>query len=455
MDQVLERVRTYIEENRLIGRGDHVIAGLSGGADSVCLLLLLEKLQKELELTITAVHVHHGIRGASADRDMAFAGKLCSELEIDFMPVWKDVVQTARKNHQTVEEAGRAVRYEVFEQVASERGGSVIAVAHHMDDQAETVLMNLLRGSGLRGCAGIPVQRRGKTARVVRPLLCLRRKEIEQWLRLQGQTWCTDETNQGTDYLRSRVRNCLIPLIEEQYNRQAADHLAAAAGDFREADQYLRERARELMERWKRASEETRVVMPVEGLLLQPPILRRYLIQEGLSRLGGEKDIGRTHIEAALSLLQKTGTKRIMLPGGREARICYQDFILEKKKSASRDEKPKKGEKNRVTFTIFFAGEKKIPQNCCVNWFDYDTIKEGLLMRKRRPGDRICVRADGSTQKLSDYMINARIPAELRDRLLVLASGSNILWVPGYRMAENCKITDRTRLILQVRMESV
>lgn len=484
MDILLDKVWKFIMKQQLVRPGDHVVTGLSGGADSVCLLLMLHELSPRLQLTLTAVHVHHGIRGEAADRDMEYAESLCRELGIVFLPVWSDVPRRARENHQTVEEAGREARYEAFVRAAGERGANVIAVAHHMDDQAETVMMNLLRGSGIRGYGGISPKRaidsEGVLSRgpqfsaaepkaslcVVRPLLCLRRCEIEQWLGSRGRQWCTDETNAETDYLRSRVRNCLMPQLESCYNSEALEHIAAAAGDFREADEYLRSQARGLMESWKvleeSGPEPSRAVYPVRLLAEQPSILQRYAIQEGIGSLCGLKDISRRHIEAILSLLGKSGQKQISLPGGLQARLCYGQLFLEQRGRSGnlhhRSVVSCPGEKNdqalnRAVFTVFLYQDKKIPQNCCVNWFDYDTIGGSLLVRRRRPGDRICVRKDGSNQKLSDYMINAKIPAGQRDQLPLLACGRDILWIPGWRMAENCKVTKKTRLILQVKLE--
>lgn len=455
MDHFIEKIHSYIEEKQLIHFGDHLIIGLSGGADSVCLLLALEKLKEAYGLLLTAVHVHHGIRGESAKRDLLFSKKLCEQHGIEFAAEYRDVPKIAQKRHLTEEEAGRSVRYEIFEQEAKKRGADVIAVAHHMDDQAETVLMNLLRGSGVRGCCGILAKRalhEDSSIRVVRPLLCVRRSEIEAWLCEKNQSWCTDETNLETEYLRSRIRNNLLPLLEREYNAQSTEHLFRAAGDFQEAEEFIRSQAIAIFAGWEQTDKDS-IRIPIKELSEQRPIMRRYLIQEALNRLGGLKNIQRTHIESVLSLLEKHGGRRIMLPNGRQARLEY-DFVMIER---CPDKGKRSGEKNEsqgmAVYSIFPVCEKKIPQNCCVNWFDYDTIKKGLLMRKRRPGDRICIDSRGNTQKLSDCMINAKIPADRRDEISILASGNEVLWVVGHRMAQNCRITESTRLVLEVLAE--
>ncbi len=524
----IRKIQQYIAEKKLLADGDHVIIGLSGGADSVCLLLVLKALQKNYHLTLTAVHVHHGIRGESADRDLLFSQELCKANNVEFVAAYRDVPGIAAKLHLTEEEAGRSVRYEIFEKEARKRGASVIAVAHHMDDQAETVLMNLLRGSGIRGCGGIQAKRslsdgRGIQAKpsvcdgnyavgkssdfndnnsdseifIVRPLLGMRRSEIEAWLIAQNQTWCTDETNLTDEYLRSRIRNNLIPLLEREYNAQAAEHIAAASGDFFEAEEYLRSKAKELLASWEteyaQMSEAVQKnknnqkipnaqfsYLPLRELSAREPILQRYLIQEAIKRTGSIKDIGRTHIEAVLGLLTKTTGSQIHLPGGRIARRLYEFLVIETRQAEKRplaqsDDQTEKqpsvrsysqtksqpsphpdAETGRTVYSVFPICEKKnqqIPQSCCVNWFDYDTIREGLLMRRRRPKDRICIDARGNTQKLSDCMINAKIPAAKRDQIPILASKSRVLWIAGMRMAEDCKVTENTRLVLEVRTD--
>lgn len=486
----IKKIQQYIAEKKLLADGDHVIIGLSGGADSVCLLLVLKALQPIYHLTITAVHVHHGIRGESAERDLRFSKELCETNNVEFVAAYRNVPSIAAKLHLTEEEAGRSVRYEIFEQEARKRRASVIAVAHHMDDQAETVLINLLRGSGIRGCGGIQAKRllsdgRGIQAKpsacdethildkpsafndsdseifVVRPLLGVRRSEIEAWLIAQNQTWCTDETNLTDEYLRSRIRNNLMPLLEREYNAQATEHIAAASGDFFEAEEYLRSRAEEIFALWGGR-------LPLGELSAEKPILQRYLIQEAIKRTGSIKDVGRTHIESVLGLLTKTTGSQIHLPGGRIARRSYEFLIIEKRQTekqaiAQQSRKVKKqslaqptAQTGRTVYSVFPICEKKsqqIPQSCCVNWFDYDTIKKGLLMRRRRPKDRICIDARGNTQKLSDCMINAKIPAAKRDQIPILASKSRVLWIAGMRMAEDCRVTQSTRLVLEVRAD--
>lgn len=459
IDQFIKKVQFSIEKNNLFAYGDHLLIGLSGGADSVCLALVLKALQESYDLTLTAVHVHHGIRGESANRDLDFSKNLCEKLGIEFVSAYRDVPAIAEKKHLTEEEAGRIVRYQIFEEEAKKRGASAIAVAHHMDDQAETVLMNLLRGSGIRGLSGISPKRKLSNTSdifVIRPLLGVRRSEIEEWLTKNKQDWCTDETNLTDDYERCRIRNRLLPLLESEYNAQATEHIASAAGDFSEAEEYLFSQAAELLREWNENAKGS-VCLPIEKLSAKKPLLQRYIVKEAIGRLGGSKDITRAHIESVLGLLSKQTGSQIHLPKNRVARLSYGELVIEqieKRKKKTKKQPDQNSKIGRSVYSIFPVSEKKIPQNCCVNWFDHDTIKEGLLMRRRRPKDRICIDANGNTQKLSDCMINAKIPATKRDQIPILAANSRVLWIAGVRMAENCKITSKTKLVLSVQTEN-
>ena len=237
MDALMLEIKRYIEANQLIRPGDGVLVGLSGGPDSVFLLYALHTLQARMGFTLRAVHVHHGIRGAEADRDEAFSEKLCAKLDIPFQAVHVAAPAYAAQHGLSLEEAARILRYEALEAVRqqlTQATAAWIAVAHHLDDQAETVLHNLVRGAGLRGLAGMENRRN----HVIRPLLSIKREDILKWLKQYDIPYVTDSTNADPHYTRNRIRSTVLPELRE-INPEASAHIAHSAALLREADAFF------------------------------------------------------------------------------------------------------------------------------------------------------------------------------------------------------------------------
>lgn len=236
MDALMLEIKRYIEKNQLIRPGDGVVVGLSGGPDSVFLLYALHTLQARMGFTLRAVHVHHGIRGAEADRDESFSEKLCAKLHIPFQAVHVAAPAYAAQQGLSLEEAARILRYEALEAARQQLTTPTawIAVAHHLDDQAETVLHNLVRGAGLRGLAGMENRRN----HVIRPLLSIKREDILKWLEQNKIAYVTDSTNADPHYTRNRIRSTVLPELRE-INPEASAHIAHSAALLREADAYF------------------------------------------------------------------------------------------------------------------------------------------------------------------------------------------------------------------------
>ena len=448
-DLLIERAEEYIRKNRLLTPGEKVLVGLSGGADSVFLLICL----KTLSFGVRALHVNHGIRGEAAAADERFCEDLCRRLDIPLETVHADVPAAAAEQGLSTEEAGRNVRREALAESCRRLGISAAATAHHLDDQAETVLMNLARGSGLKGCAGIrPRQQLGEGITLIHPLLALTREEIRGWLASRGLSWCEDGTNAENLYLRNRVRNEILPALREHVNSASASHIAAAAEDFAEADELLRNEAAKWVGGLR--SEEGKVIIPCSRLLTLPAIVQRYVVREAVGRTDSRlKDISRSHIEAVLRLAGGTGSRRLDLPGGIRAAAVYDRlcFLAPGEEDVPAAESGQAAEKTLVWSVFSAKTDKKMPDGGCANWFDYDRINRNLLCRGWEAGDRMCVTGAGGHRKLGDILTDKKIPLSERDSLFVLAAGKEVLWVPGLRMAEDVKISEDTHLILEVR----
>ena len=451
-----------MREHEMTAPGDAVIVALSGGADSVCLLTVLKQLATP-EFLLRAVHVHHGIRGAEADRDEAFAQKLCESLSVPLCVAYCHVPAYAAEHGLSEEEAGRILRYQVLEKEAGKweqelpAGSRVkIALAHHRDDNAETILHHLLRGSGLTGLAGIrPVQ-----GRRIRPLLCVGREEIRAYLEAGHISWCEDSTNQSPDYTRNRIRSQVLPLLKTAVNEQAEEHILQAGQIIGQADAYLRQQAEEIWQEAVCGREEDLAAIPLTAFARQPEILKTYLIRHMLDQLHpGWKDIGSRHFTAIAELAGKPVGSRLDLPGGLMARTGYETLEIVRKTEREVSVKTESGADGEIHgrqtvpelhMTVFSRQkDQEIPKNQYTKWFDYDKIKGTLSVRTRRTGDYLILPSGGS-KTIARYMIDEKIPKEKREQILLLAEGSHVLWVVGFRISEYYKIEEHTENILQV-----
>ena len=459
---MLKKVRDYMREHEMTAPGDAVIVALSGGADSVCLLTVLKQLATP-EFLLRAVHVHHGIRGAEADRDEAFAQKLCESLSVPLCVAYCHVPAYAAEHGLSEEEAGRILRYQVLEKEAGKweqelpAGSRVkIALAHHRDDNAETILHHLLRGSGLTGLAGIrPVQ-----GRRIRPLLCVGREEIRAYLEAGHISWCEDSTNQSPDYTRNRIRSQVLPLLKTAVNEQAEEHILQAGQIIGQADAYLRQQAEEIWQEAVCGREEDLAAIPLTAFARQPEILKTYLIRHMLDQLHpGWKDIGSRHFTAIAELAGKPVGSRLDLPGGLIARTGYETLEIVRKTEREVSVKTESGADGEIHgrqtvpelhMTVFSRQkDQEIPKNQYTKWFDYDKIKGTLSIRTRKTGDYLILPSGGS-KTIARYMIDEKIPKEKREQILLLAEGSHVLWVVGFRISEYYKIDNKTKNILQV-----
>lgn len=453
------RVEKYIQKTGMITAKDKVIAGISGGADSVCLFFVLLELKEKMGIEFVAVHVNHQLRETAADEDEHFVERLCKKYGIKLEIFHKDVVSIAKKRKQSFEEAGRAVRREAFEETLKKYHGTKIALAHHQNDNAETLLMNLARGTGLKGLCGI----RPANGIYIRPLLCMSRSEIEEFLAARGELFCIDETNNDTVYTRNSLRHQVIPVLEEKVNTKAVRHMNETMEQLCELEEYMEKQAEAA---WKLCvyEKEGGLLLEKEHLYKQPILLRKILIRKCLEKLdGGLRDIGQIHVLQVLELFEKQSGRHLDLP----KKICavrrYEGVFLSMKQKKNQTEWSQEllipgvnriPEKNIVlTCSIFFKEDdfsvKNIPQKNYTKWFDYDIIKSSLCVRTKKSGDRIIINK-GQSKKLKSWFINEKIPAESRDDILLLADGEQILWIIGYRMSSGYQITEQTKRILQV-----
>ena len=444
----------YIRRNRLFAPGDRVIVALSGGADSVCLLVVLNELRKALGLELKAVHVHHGLRGKEADRDRDYSRELSERLGVAFAWVQVDAALYAREQGMSVEEAGRHLRYQIFEKERLDFSGTKIAVAHHKDDQAETILYNLFRGTGLKGLGGI----RPLRDRIVRPLLCVGREEILAYLEEKRISYCEDSTNAQTDYVRNRIRSRILPEIREQINRRAGENILHAGEMAAQADAYLEKQAEGILKAWGAGETHEAGAMAACGvdakaLLAEDDIIRNYVIRRMIRSVNESmKDITMIHVESAAALLFASDRRQVDLPCGLIAVRTTGELWIKRKKQKELVDKERDFPLPELDFKTFpYKKGQEIPKNGYTKWFDYDKIKCALSVRYRETGDYMTL-AGGGRKTIKAFMIDEKIPKEEREKIPLVAEGSHVLWVIGYRISEYYKITDDTHTVIQIQL---
>ena len=457
---MFEKIKNYAKAHNMIKKEDCIIVGVSGGADSVCLLFVLLELQKEEGFHLVAVHVNHGLRGDEAARDEEFVKRICEENQVKCICFYEDVELLAKKWKQSTEEAGRNFRRACFEKVMQENKGTKIALAHHKNDSAETFLLNLARGTGLKGLGGIsPVQ-----GHYIRPLLCVERSDIESYVEEKGISYCTDETNAGDDYARNRVRNHVIPFMEEALNEKTVAHMDETMGYLREVQNFLEEQADEYENTCVSWGGKT-VTLNKEAFLKVPNVVRPLILKRMLAKIAGkEKDLEAIHVKTLDELLEKQVGKKVDLPYGMEARRCYEGLLLCKKNEKVNDTKQETfftPEQQKYQFgeyhiTCRLIDKREIENNRekgGTEWFDYGIMDTGISFRSRQPGDYITIHDDGRTQKLKAFFINEKVPQEERDDILLITVGSHVLWACGYRRGCAYKITEHTQQVLEIKVD--
>ncbi len=452
MEEIFEVIQRY----HMIEEGMRVIVGVSGGADSTYLLQVLRQYQREVSFELLAVHVEHGLRGEDSRADAAFVRELCESEGIPCRVVPAQVRQRAKKEKLSLEEAGRKERYRIFREILQEWDAQRIAVAHNRNDQAETVLMNLARGSGLKGLGGIkPVQ-----GEIIRPLLFTGRDEIEEALRASGISWRTDKTNLDEDCTRNRIRLSLLPMMERKLNQQSTLHIAQAGMRLQDVQRYLTEQAGEAAARCFRED-----VILLSPFCQEDPLIRRELLRKMLERCGGMKDVGAVHIRMLEDLIEMPCGKRVSLPGNLS--VIREEDALRFVKEADVLREPIPAAALPVPGQILF-GTLCVRTECVENspeimrqiadekqytkWLSYDTITNSLQVRTRQTGDYLIINTEGGKQKLKDYLIDQKVPAGKRDELPLVADGPHILWVVGHRISEAAKVTPGTKKVIKIQV---
>lgn len=453
----IDKFLATVKKHEMIAAGDRIVIGVSGGPDSLCLLYALDELKQELKIELFVVHINHCIREKSADADQEFVENFAQGLGI---PVYSEkilVKQFAKDNKLSVEEAGRIARYNCFEDYTKKLSANKIAIGHNMNDNAETFLLNLVRGTGIEGLKGIdPV--RGK---IIRPLIEISRDEVELFCEKNGINPRIDETNADSAFTRNRIRNGLIPYIKENFNPNIIEAINRTVEIIYDENLFTSAVSEVYYNECLESSDENSITINLKKFNELHDAVKKRIVRRVIEKLkGNTKAVEKIHVEQVMDLARraKTGTL-YRLRGEIEAVIEYGNLIFIKEKS-----KDVKG----FCYDISIPGEVEIPEiNAClrIRVLDISQIRQGikdsniclidkekagnyLQVRNRRNGDRINPEGMKGTKKLKDFFIDEKIPREQRELIPVVAEGQEIIWIVGKRYSEKYRITDETKEVV-------
>jgi tRNA(Ile)-lysidine synthase len=467
---LLGKVSQFIKRQEMLSGGDCVLVAVSGGPDSVALLHLLYDLREELELRLEVAHLQHGIRGAEAKEDARFVAELAEKLGLPFHLKevnLRQIKSAAGKGN--LEALARAERYRFFADVARERNLGKIATAHTQDDQAETVLMWLLRGSGMKGLGGMPPTHQldgtnNESASgpvVIRPLLGISRAEIEEYLNEKHLTFRLDRSNQDLSFLRNWIRLKLIPQLKEKMDRNLPSRLAQQAELIREEEQFLEELTHVELDRIRIAEGIDRRALLKYNKALQRRLLRLWIE----ATRGHLRGLDFQHIEALLDLITDGPPQgRLSIPGGWQLVKEYETLRLDKQSRRMRQQCAcysyalQVGEDLHIHEARLMIQSREIspppprlPDNFTEAAFDIAFLAADLTLRNFRRGDRFQPLGIAGHKKVKELFIEKKVPLSVRASLPLLVLGSEVIWIPGYGRSEVGKVTPATEAILHLK----
>lgn len=432
-DKILNTVNSY----NMFSHGDTVVIGVSGGADSIFLLYMLNDLQEIYNLKLYVVHINHLIRGAESLRDENFVKNTCKTLKIEYFIFNIDVIEFSKKEKLSEEEAGRIVRYNTFQRVINHVLGNKIALGHNANDNAETILMRMVRGTGLKGLTGIPAKRDN----IVRPLIKITRKEIEEYLHKNKIEYMTDSTNQSYKYTRNIIRKKIISIIEKELNvsfvRSMIKMSDLLLDDLMLLDEIIEGIYREVVQ------ENNELRININKLKENSNGVQKYVVKKVCSKIAGtEKNISEEHINIILSLKNKTSGKEVKISNNIVAKRVYEYIVVSKEGIIdvpfAYDLNIDKELYIKEIKKYVLITDKKINNKTevCTIELNYDKLKNIIKIRSRQQEDKI--RLNGKTKKIKKYFIDTKVEKDERNRIPLLAKDKEVIVI----LKDKCIVND-------------
>jgi tRNA(Ile)-lysidine synthase len=455
----IKRLMEYLEREQILCTGEKLLLAVSGGADSTAMLYFYHRLRFVLNVTLLAVHVNHQLRGESSDLDEQGVRQLCQKLNIPLIVRTIDL-----PGDRDLENRAREARFEIFSHIMKSYHFDKVLLAHHKWDLAETVLLNLFRGAGLSGMAGI----KPKQGKVLHPLLCFKPEELKDMLVQLQIPWREDASNLQTKFTRNRIRHDLIPLLEKDYNPQLRDKLAEEANILNQADRYISERA---LRRYKKIcldNSNQRIVLSLPDLLKAPDIEHFYILREAYRQVSGQQqDFFLANLREIQGIFSAAGSKYVSLPHGTFAIKRYQELVFSSNPEEVQPEnaealsiEPERSRAVHMDYRFRFKYLRVLPQDHTEYQghraiIDADKIKGGFTIRSRRPGDRFMPLGMQSFKKIKDFFIDEKVAKYDRDLIPIFEDGEKIFWICGHRIDERVRYTKATTRFLMIEAVSL
>lgn len=458
MDNIIKKVKTIIDKHKLITVNDKIVVGVSGGPDSMCLLDILLKLKDVYNIEIIVAHINHMIR-TQAIQDENYVVGFCKANNIACYVKQYDVLEYAKNYKLSTEEAGRIIRYDFFEEIATTYNANKIAIAHNANDRVETLIINLLRGSGLEGLKSIDYSRFPK---IIRPILCLSRNEIEDYCKVNSLNPAIDLTNFENDYTRNKVRNILIPLIKEKFNPNIITTLNNTIEILQSDNNYIEQMVEKEYNNVLVSVTECKIVIDISAFKAQHFSIQSRIIRHILEKLlKTKKGIEYSHINQILSLIDsKVSGKRFSVKDKYQITISFDtvEFTTDTQTLNFCYDLVIPGttciKELNLYINTYITDKHDIKPNINLQVFDYDKLEDKRLeIRNRRTGDNISLSGISGTKRLKEFFIDTKTPLSKRDCIPLICDNNDVLWVLGARRTKKYTSDESTKGVLVIEYE--
>jgi tRNA(Ile)-lysidine synthase len=460
IDKVIATSRKY----DMISEGETILAGLSGGPDSICLLHALHKMKDALKLNITALYIDHGLRPDETGGEIEFCKDICKKLNLPFMQKNIDVKSCAKEQKLNIQEAARQLRYRIFDETSYEINARKIALGHTADDQAETLIMRLLRGSGPTGLSGIPPVR----GNIIRPLIEMGRGEIERFLDAEKIAYIIDSSNLKKDYLRNRIRLSFVPMLKE-LNPAVIETLSKTAAIFRDEERYFEFIVTKTLMKLITRKTDLRIELFLSPFEIMDKVIMRRVLRRAINETKGLRGISFIHIEDIIDLVKRGDSgDRLYLPGGMRVIKKYSTILLTSEPPvqlsactlAVPGDTILKEAGVLIKASIIGDQESEVSSQNSGLWttfgiFDADKLDFPLLVRHRTDGDFFYPFGFGRKRKIQDFFVDQKVPRDERNRIPLIISANDIIWVVGYRGDDRFSVAEETKRVLKLEIKQI